>query len=168
MQLTLVVLFVALLASCREDVPLPTQSLAEQIKALEASGVLPKLDRSTDIKGPDQNLNGVRDDIDAWIASLPVTATQKRAATQAAEGLQNTLLVDVTDKAAMDASGNETIASVKCLRLVFMPNYDDGYKLSAKIEAITMNTKERSYQYIKYNQAASGSVTRLPDGNTCK
>jgi hypothetical protein len=143
-------------------------SLTEQIKALEANGALPKLDRSSDIRGPDANNNGVRDDIDAWIATLPITETQKKAASQAAIGLQNTLLVDIADKTAMDASGNETMASVKCLRLVFMPNYEDGYKLSAKIEAITANTKERAYQYIKYNQAASGSSTRMPEGNPCK
>ena len=40
-------------------------SLEKQIKAHEASGALSKLDRSSDIKGPDQNLNGIRDDIDA-------------------------------------------------------------------------------------------------------
>ncbi len=43
-------------------------TLSDNIKTLEDSGVIPKLDRSSDIKGPDQNLNGVRDDIDAWIS----------------------------------------------------------------------------------------------------
>lgn len=143
-------------------------SLELQIKALEASGALTKLDRSISIKGPDQDLNGIRDDIDAWIAVLPITETQKKAATQAASGLQNTLLVDTTDKAAMDASGNETMASSNCIADAFMPNYNEGFKLRAKIEAITANTKERTYQYIKYNRAVSGSVTSLPNGNTCK
>jgi hypothetical protein len=143
-------------------------SLEEKIKALEASGALPKLDRSTSIKGPDQDLNGVRDDIDAWIAALPITELQKKAATQAAIGMQNTLLVDTADNAAMEASGNETMASSNCIADVFMPNYNDGFKLRAKIEAMTANTKERTYQYIKYNRAASGSVTSLPNGNTCK
>ena len=61
--------------------PPQTPSLSQQIKALEDSGAYPKLDRSADLKGPDQNLNGVRDDIDAWIATLPITEVQKKAAT---------------------------------------------------------------------------------------
>lgn len=143
-------------------------SLPEQIKALEASGALPKLDRSVSIKGPDQDLNGVRDDIDAWIEALPITAEQKKAATQKAIGLQNTLLIDINDKTAMDASGDELSAGVQCLGNVFMPNYQESYKLGAKLEALTANTKERTQQYIKYNRAASGSTTASAKGNPCK
>jgi hypothetical protein len=146
-------------------------SLAEQIKALETSGALPKLDRSTDIKGPDQNLNGVRDDIDAWIDALPITEIQRKAATQIAKSTQNALLVDTKDKAAMDAVGDESMAGIVCLKDTFEPNYQEGSKLSAKLEAMTVNTKERTIQYIKYNRAASGSVTSLPLGplkHTCK
>lgn len=146
-------------------------SLAEQIKALEASGVLPMLDRSTSIKGSDQNLNGVRDDIDAWISALPITDIQKKAATQDAKSTQNALLVDTKDMAAMDAAGDESMAGIVCLKDTFEPNYQEGSKLSAKLEAMTVNTKERTIQYIKYNRAASGSVTSLPigaRGHTCK
>jgi hypothetical protein len=149
------------------DVP----SLTEQIKALEVSGALPVLDRSTNIKGPDQDLNGVRDDIDAWIATLPITETQKRAATQKAKSTQNALLVDTKDAVAMDATGDESMAGIVCLNDAFEPNYQEGSKLSAKLEAMTVNTKERTMQYIKYNRAASGSTTKLPigaKGHTCK
>lgn len=147
------------------------RTLAEQIKALEASGALPLLDRSTSIKGPDQNLNGVRDDIDTWIAALPITVMQKKAATQIAKSTQNALLVDTKDKAAMDAVGDESMAGIVCLKDTFEPNYQEGSKLSSKLEAMTVNTKERTVQYIKYNRAASGSVTSLPMGpvgHTCK
>jgi hypothetical protein len=146
-------------------------SLTEQIKALEANGALPKLDRSTSVKGPDQDLNGVRDDIDAWIATLPITEMQKRAATQKAKSTQNALLVDTKDAAAMDATGDESMAGIVCLNDNFEPNYQEGSKLSAKLEAMTVNTKERTMQYIKYNRAASGSTTKLPmgaKGHTCK
>ena len=143
-------------------------SLAEHIKALEASGALPKLVRSTDIKGPDQNLNGVRDDIDAWIAALPITDIQKKAATQLAKALQNALLVDLTNQVALQAVGDESMAGISCLTDTFEPNYQEGSKLIGKLEAMTVNTKERTMQYIKYNRARSGSVTSLPNGNTCK
>lgn len=143
-------------------------ALLDQIKALEASGQLPQLDRSSSIPGPDANHNGVRDDIEAWIAALPITDKQKKAALQKARGNQKMLLVDLTDKAALQALGDEGAAGIACLADVFMPNYQDGYKLRAKIEALTANTKERARRYLDYNRARSGSVTRLPDGNTCE
>lgn len=143
-------------------------SVAAQIAALEASGKLPKLDRSSDIKGPDANNNGIRDDIDAWIAAQPISEVQKKAAQQAAKVQQATLLVDLNDKAALQAVGNRIMASVSCLGDVFAPERQASSELGDKIEAITANTKERAMQYIKYNRARSGSTTSLPDGNTCE
>lgn len=46
------------------------QTLREEIARLEQQGVLPTLDRSTDVRGPDLNNNGVRDDIDAFVSAL--------------------------------------------------------------------------------------------------
>ncbi|MGQ3115013.1 hypothetical protein ACFJGX_03180 [Hydrogenophaga sp. UC242_50] len=142
-------------------------TLAEQIKALEDSGQLPQLDRSSDLRGPDGDNNGIRDDIDAWIAALPITDVQKKAAQQAARVRQAELLVDQNNKAELDRLGDVSMASVKCLRLSFMPDYQQGYDLSSKIEAITANTKLRAKQYLAYNRAVSGSAGRLPEGNTC-
>ena len=169
MQLTLVVLFVALLASCREDVPLPTQSLAQQIKTLEDTGAYPKLDRSTDLKGPDQNLNGVRDDVEAWINAQPITDVQKKAAIQKAEAFQKTLFVDLADKVALQAVGDSSSAATNCLYDVYMKDTATLRKINNKIEAITFNTKERTMRYIAYNKALSGMSFRMPFGeNTCK
>jgi len=148
--------------------PPPTPTLAQQIKALEDSGAYPKLDRSTDLKGPDQNLNGVRDDVEAWINAQPITDVQKKAAMQDAEVFQRTLLVDLTDKAALQSVGDAMAAATVCTSEVFKSNSNAGYMLSNKIEAITFNTKERTMRYIAYNQARSGSTTKLPSGNTCK
>ena len=60
------------------------------------------------------------------------------------------------------------MASVKCLRLSFMPDYQRGYDLSSTIVAITTNTKQREKQYLAYNRAVSGSSGRLSSGNTCE
>jgi len=145
-----------------------TQTLAQQIQEFEASGQLPKLDRSSDIKGPDSNNNGIRDDIETWIAAQRVSDTQKNAMQQAARVRQAELLVDLHDKAELDRLGDASMASVKCLRLSFMPDYQQGYDLGSKIVAMTANTKERAKQYIAYNRAVSGSSGRLPEGNTCE
>jgi hypothetical protein len=78
-QWTLLSALILLLAECgKYSDASPTEPiLSDKIIALKDSGVILKLDRSSDIKGPDQNLNGVRDDIDAWIAALLITNIQK-------------------------------------------------------------------------------------------
>ena len=143
-------------------------TLGAQIQALEASEQLPKLDRSTDIKGPDTNNNGIRDDIDAWIAALPITEEQKKAAQQAARVRQAELLVNLTDKAELYRLGDLSMRSVSCLADSFGSEYQKGFDLGSQIEAMTANTKERAKQYIAYNRAVSGSTGRLPKGNTCE
>lgn len=142
-------------------------TMKEQIKALEDSGKLPKLDRSTSIAGPDINNNGIRDDIDAWIAALPITDVQKKAAEQTARALQETLLIDKKNKTALNTTSELLTRSVQCSAAVFMPDSQKGYDLNSQIEAITANTKERTMEYLAYNRARSGSVSSLISGNTC-
>ena len=60
------------------------------------------------------------------------------------------------------------MAGVKCLRLSFMPDYQKGYDMGSRLEAMMANTKERAKQYLAYNRAISGSSGRLPEGNTCE
>lgn len=140
-----------------------------QIEALETQGKLPKLDRSDSIVGPDANSNGVRDDIEAYIDTLVLTAAQKRAAMQKAKALQNTLTVDLTDKTALQKVGDGLMASTNCIGDIFVDKRGapDSY-LSSRIEAMTANTRERSKRYMEYNAARSGSVTSLPSGDTCE
>ena len=69
---------------------------------------------------------------------------------------------------ALQAVGDSFMASTSCLGDMFMPNRDESYKVSSKIEAITFNTKDRAMRYIAYNKARSGSVTSYPKGNACK
>ena len=145
-----------------------TTSLKLQIQALERSGALPALDRSASITGPDVNNNGVRDDIEDYIASLPLSAVQKRAALQKAKALQNTLIVDIQDKTALQKVGDGLMASTNCLGDVMAPDSQGRSELSGKIESMTANTKARAQRYIQYNSARSGSVTRLPAGDTCE
>ncbi len=147
----------------------PTQppTLTQQIAALEKSGSLPALDRSTNIKGPDANNNGVRDDIEAWIAALPITEKQKKAALEEARTNQQLLLVDLSDKAAIAAAAAASFQALICLKDTFEPNRSEGSDLVMKIEAITANTPERSRRYMDYNRARSGSTSRHPGSAAC-
>ena len=148
--------------------PTGPQPLKETIQALEDSGKIPKLDRSNDLLGPDANSNGVRDDIDAWIAAQPITEVQKKAAQQMAKVQQAKLMADLNDKTALQALGERSAAGVVCLGDVFMPDRQKGRDLRSQLEAMMANTEVRAKQYINYNRAVSGSTGRLPEGNTCE
>jgi len=135
-------------------------TLAQQIEQLERKGGYPTLDRSSDIAGPDANKNGVRDDVEAWISTLDVTAPQRKALMQSARSLQQTLLVDLTDKASVQRAGEGLMASTNCAGDQFEPSPEKSFALTDKIEAMTANTRERAMRYMQYNKASSGSVTR--------
>jgi len=134
---------------------------------LERKGSYPTLDRSSDIAGPDANKNGVRDDIEAWIGTLDVTEPQRKALMQKAKALQKTLLIDYSDKAAVQRVGEESMAATACGRLRFTP-YAEFSQLRGKIEAMTANTRARALRYMEYNRASSGSVTTVPMHDTCE
>lgn len=148
--------------------PVPGSStLAQQIEQLERKGSYPILDRSPDIAGPDANNNGVRDDIEAWIGTLDVTEPQRKALVQDARATQRTLLVDLTDKAAVQRVGEGLMAANHCGAIRFKP-FAEFIGPSQKIEAMTANTRQRAERYMQYNKARSGSTTTLPNYDTCE
>ena len=134
---------------------------------MERKGEYPTLDRSADIAGPDANKNGVRDDIEAWINTLNVTEPQRKALMQKARALQQTLLVDPADKDAVQRAGEGLMASTNCGASRFKP-FAEFVKPNEKIEAMTENTRQRAERYMQYNKASSGSVTTLPNHDTCE
>ena len=139
-----------------------------QIAMIERDGAYPALDRSTDIAGPDANVNGVRDDIETWIdGRAALSKAQRMALMQKAKSLQQTLVVDLQDPSALQKAGDGLAASSNCGIIQFSP-YATFSKLSGKIESMTANTRERAARYNQYNAARSGSSTTLPDGDTCE
>jgi hypothetical protein len=148
--------------------PGAAQQLRHEMARLERQGVLPALNRSSDIRGPDANDNGVRDDIEIYIAALPLSEPQKRAAMQTARVQQRTLLTDPGDKAAIKALGDASMAATSCIGDRFEPERRRSYEISRRIEAITANTPERAKRYMDYMAALSGTSTAYPEGNTCE
>lgn len=94
--------------------PSPT-SVGEAIKAAEEAGTTPKLNRDDTIAGPDTDGNGVRDDIDAYIASLSDTEPQKAALRQSSAVLTKAMTVDITNQSAALEVGRQIMASVSCV-----------------------------------------------------
>ena len=144
----------------------------QKIAALEASGDIPKLDRSASIGGPDANGNGVRDDVEAYITQKYPQADQRAAVMQHAAAMQSALLVDKTNISAVKAVSVKSSRAVNCVFRKLDPSGDPtNTKPDAAIDdvsALTTNTKARLTAYLSYGRALSGSVLSVPVGNSCE
>lgn len=145
----------------------PSATIQETIRTLEISGKLPTLDRSASIVGPDTNANGVRDDVDAYIAAQGYTAPQLKAAQQSAKAQADIFLVDISNQGTLRSSDLSLQKSIKCLYLRFSDPIQ-AHTVGKNIEKITVNTKVRVEAYIKYQIAMNGKVLASPQGDTCE
>ncbi len=147
----------------------PPATGAAALVRLEQSGSIPTLNRDNTIAGPDVNANGVRDDIDAYIASLPDTVIQKAALTQVSSALTSAMLVNVADQAALNTAMSKITNSVTCVnsRYNTATNITMGTDKRHLIRKLTVNTKNRFLAYEKFNTAMSGKSFKLPQGVGC-
>jgi hypothetical protein len=153
------------------------RGMKEQLEALEKAGELPALDHSTDIAGPDIDRNGIRDDVDAYIAALPVNDAVKKAALQVARVQQKALLINLKDQPALLRLANAEATSNACMSSAVLSGVSpelesrtlrDGHAITFKIEAITANTPERAERYLAYMGALHGTTTTYPTGKVCE
>lgn len=157
---------VCTLCACNLD----SLSSSEKITYLEETGALPTLDRSDDLAGPDENNNGVRDDIEAYIEKEYSDPQQRAAAMQIARAAQKSVLVDVNDKDAVRQVVREKSRAINCTFTVFNHAEDDKNPaiVSREIHDMTKNTKSRLLAYMEYNSALDGMSWSLPEGDTCE
>ena len=151
--------------------------MKEQLAELENAGELPSLDRSTSIAGPDTDRNGIRDDIDAYIAALPGNEAVKKAAIQVARVQQKSLLIDLNDQSSLIRLAEHEAASAACMSTTVLAGVPpelhskvlkEGHAITFKIEAITANTPERADRYMAYMRALHGTTTTYPTGKVCE
>lgn len=144
--------------------PITGLSVPDTLRSLQASGALPTLDTSSTIAGPDTNSNGVRDDLDKFIAALPDTAAQQKALTQFAQAIQTMMTVDLTNPSAVSAASLANNRAVGCI----WQSYSSGqHKKVLLIQEISVNTLTRLQAYEKYNAARNGAVIPSLAGSTC-
>lgn len=162
---TLSVFAALLLSACGsgngtgQNTPQSSNAFSESRLVAEKTGAIPVLDRTTSLLGTDADGNGVRDDIDAYINSLPDTALQKKALKQVATSLTETLTVDTLNPTAVSTAVTNSMNSIRCISAQYG---DNGYKSAKTIEKYTINTKERFVVYMKFNQEMSGKVWPMP------
>lgn len=115
-----------------------------------------RLDRSSDIFGPDADADGVRDDINAWINTQAFTEQQQKAVMEKARALQQTLLLNSSDKNAARVLAERNFAATDCITAAYESKSKQPRQLTSQLEAMTANTRERARQYIQYNAALGG------------
>ena len=149
--------------------PPPAPTAAEKIAALEDRGELPRLDRSASLAGPDVDANGIRDDIDIYIASQTYTQVQKTALQQLAKATQLAITANPADRDAVDAINLKDARAVNCAFAQFPASAGAGLagKVAGDIERISTNTKERLLAYLRFAKASDGVVLPSPEGDTC-
>lgn len=169
---TLSVFAALLLSACGsgngtgQNTPQSSNAFSESRLVAEKTGAIPVLDRTTSLLGTDADGNGVRDDIDAYINALPDTMAQKKALKQNSAALSASLVVNLTNQAAVDVVDQLMMDASSCRYSVY--GVDAARKYSKDIEKYTINTKERFAAYMKYNQASSGRMLSFSSaGSNC-
>jgi len=156
--------FVLFAVACAEDGGSPR----DKLDALERDHVLPTLDRTDSLAGIDNNNDGIRDDIEAYIASTYPDPAQQAAVRQLAAVTQEEILVDKGDKAALRKIDIRGMHAVHCLSSRFGDGDEHPAAVGARIEALSANTKARLLAYLAYSAAMDGTTGTLPEGDTCE
>ena len=114
------------------------------------------MNRDHSVVGP--TTGGVRNDIVAYIDSLPDTMEQKRALMQDAAAIQAAVSVDTTNQQAVLAVGLALMRASHCM----FNQYDlsAATRKSDDIEGFTVNTPARFDAYERFNTAMSGRTLR--------
>lgn len=125
-----------------------------------ASGA--QADTSSTLLGVDANKNGIRDDIDAYIASSIPPALQAHVG-HMARSFSHFLEIDVGDKEEVRYAVNSHFSEKRCAREEAKRLESRGINIdvsviSLELEKRTFNTKARYNLYMRVNQQASGMV----------
>jgi hypothetical protein len=131
---------------------------------------LPELDRTDTLEGIDENQNGIRDDIESYINKNYSNDGQRKALFQFAKTMQESLLIDVSDMIAVKKLDIRDTRALICVIDTFdkAQNAEKSGIAWRKIRSMTTNTKARLKAYLKFNKALDGTVSSLPEGDTCE
>ena len=144
-----------------------TASVSDAILTIEASGQVPTLDRSSSLSGPDSNADGVRDDVERYIDSLPDTTAEKASLRQVSRALTSAMLIGTGDANSSELRDTSLSVAdaVNCIWTTY--NDDSANEKFRVVRKITVNTPERLSAYLHYNNMVSGRSMRLPKADTC-
>jgi hypothetical protein len=112
------------------------------------------LDRSSDLTGPDQDNDGVRDDIAAAIKSFQLSEDQRLALMGVAKALQ----LAVTRSSTKTEAYNNALALQRAIGCMALRDPDNFARLIKTLEALTANTEARTYAYIQFHESLGPTI----------
>lgn len=153
-----------------EPTPPAKPSAAEKLADLENRGAIPKLDRSDSLEGSDQDNNGIRDDVDAYIAQHYPAPPQRKAAEQFARAMQEAVTTGSTSVDTARAIDRRSSAAISCIFDRFDGENGSAYPAAVveKLEGVTANTKKRLKSYLAYNKTLNGTALSSSEGDNCE
>ncbi len=119
-------------------------------------------ENNSTIAGIDSDGDGVRDDVERYIASLPHTVEQKRGLKVYSKKLQISLAI-ADDKVASIQNTFDEISQTYCLRSMLAD--DEVNSLTADLKVEQYNTKARLLKWAKYDSNFSGKLV-ITDSDT--
>ena len=142
-----------------------SQLLAQTTVSKQPTGADGKPESQTStrtVAGTDSNKNGVRDDVDRYIATRFKDQAKAKAMAQLAAAIQKALVQnDTTQKAQKAARG-----WFRALACVEQTLGEAGYYESKRLTAEMLNTELRSRAYALH-EANSGGFYDMPKGDVC-
>lgn len=148
----------------------PRELTQELVQELEEQGVLPRLNRDNTLLGPDDNNNGIRDDIDAMLAKRYTDERELKAAEQMARAMQSVFTVDLENIIAVKEVNRQISRANTCIYSVFDPESEDrsAFGVGSDLQAMTYNTRNRLRHYMQFNRALSGTSWGKAKEDTCE
>jgi hypothetical protein len=110
------------------------------------------------LAGIDSDGDGIRDDVQRWIASVSLTDTQKRRALSQLARIHQALIVSLGDRTALASLDSARVRAHDCIESFWGPS-----GLAAAVgdlKAQTLNTRERAIAYSRANTAL-GATSRF-------
>jgi len=123
---------------------------------------------NSDLAGPDVDHNGIRDDVDAWIAAQPFTVPQKRAAEQLARSMQRSMLAEYKTREDARHDAVMEVNAINCMGNLYKKNYDEAVRITRSIVSATLNTRKRILKYDADTGMTSGMGFEMSENNTCE
>lgn len=119
--------------------------------------------------GPYPDTEGVRPDVHRQIVAKFAPGPQRAAVVQTAKALQMALDVRAGDRAAARWASDKMMGALNCVFMQIPPGPHGMHpaQVVKDLEEAMVNTSERKKAYRAYNNAVSGNVSALPEGNTC-
>ncbi len=117
------------------------------------------------LEGIDSDGDGVRDDIQRYIAlTYPDSERTRAALAQIAKALQRAL-IDANDESKSVMHSDENAAGAACLKAM-VGNFMEARRMDQALTAKVLNTRERTLAHIRYNDQLGGHVFGLIEGQS--